>query len=302
MQLPLARVVVATIVLGFAACLSATANGPASDSASLDQNSALSASKPGFFQTLIDNQVEQAKAVGGVAVGENLFTFGVVGATTLVLLPFDAQIDKRMRTLKDRYAWVNTVSPRITTLGSTNGILGVVGFGTYGFVFSDIKAQETTLLTAQALITSGLWTRLIKIATARERPSAEYVHSHQRGGEWSPLDELDDDQHLGASSFDAFPSGHTATAFSIATVFAEQYADKPLAPVIAYSTASIVGISRMTEHAHWMSDVFVGGAIGYLCGEQVVAHNRTLDKHTPEVFYSPNPDSKSGIVGLEMKW
>ena len=33
---------------------------------------------------------------------------------------------------------------------------------------------------------------------------------------------------------------------------------------------TLVGISRLTEHAHWASDVFVGGLIGYVCGKQVV--------------------------------
>jgi len=71
------------------------------------------------------------------------------------------------------------------------------------------------------------------------------------------------------SAFDAFPSGHTATAFSIATVFATQYKDIKAIPVICYSTATLVGISRLTEHEHWASDVFVGGIMGYLCGNKL---------------------------------
>jgi hypothetical protein len=40
--------------------------------------------------------------------------------------------------------------------------------------------------------------------------------------------------------------------------------------------ATLVGISRLTERAHWASDVFVGGLIGYVCGKQVVANfNKT---------------------------
>ncbi|MBL0138267.1 MAG: phosphatase PAP2 family protein [Bacteroidetes bacterium] len=72
------------------------------------------------------------------------------------------------------------------------------------------------------------------------------------------------------SSFDAFASGHTATAFSIATVFALQYNETTIIPIVCYSAATLIGVSRLTEHEHWSSDVFVGALLGYLCGKQVV--------------------------------
>ena len=72
------------------------------------------------------------------------------------------------------------------------------------------------------------------------------------------------------SGYDAFPSGHTSMAFSIATVYAKMYDDYLAVPVIAYSAASLVGLSRLTEHAHWASDVFVGAVLGYCCGNQAV--------------------------------
>ncbi len=65
-------------------------------------------------------------------------------------------------------------------------------------------------------------------------------------------------------------AGHTSTAFAVATVFAKMYADKPVIPILAYTTASMVGLSRLTEHTHWASDIFVGAALGYLCGNQVM--------------------------------
>ena len=80
--------------------------------------------------------------------------------------------------------------------------------------------------------------------------------------------------------FDAFPSGHTSTAFSIATVFAYQYADKPFVAPFAYTMASLVGITRLIEHDHWASDVFAGACIGYLCGKQVVKHAKKIDSRS----------------------
>ncbi|TAL76684.1 MAG: phosphatase PAP2 family protein, partial [Bacteroidetes bacterium] len=109
--------------------------------------------------------------------------------------------------------------------------------------------------------------------------------------------------------FDSFPSGHTATAFSIATVFASQYNDTKAIPILSYSLASLVGISRLTEHEHWASDVFSGALLGYLCGKQVVSH---FKKTHQNVFtsVSSKPGNKSertffqngNQIGLSLKW
>jgi membrane-associated phospholipid phosphatase len=59
-------------------------------------------------------------------------------------------------------------------------------------------------------------------------------------------------------------------------VFATQYSDHKAVPVLFYSAATLVGISRLTEHEYWGSDVFVGALLGYLSGKQVVKHyNKT---------------------------
>ncbi|MGD0340781.1 MAG: phosphatase PAP2 family protein, partial [Bacteroidales bacterium] len=110
-------------------------------------------------------------------------------------------------------------------------------------------------------------------------------------------------------AFDSFPSGHAATAFSIATVFASEYSDIKVVPVISYSLASLVGITRLTEHKHWASDVFIGSLLGYACGKQVVAHfnkthqnqadmSRAQSKSGSEVMFVQNGDQ----VGLAYIW
>jgi hypothetical protein len=89
-----------------------------------------------------------------------------------------------------------------------------------------------------------------------------------------------------------------------------QYSDTKAVPIIAYTVASLVGISRLTEHEHWASDVFVGGCIGYLCGRQVVLHERRLFNSTdsPTASQKRKPiwtfglsDSANGLA-LSMKW
>ena len=49
-----------------------------------------------------------------------------------------------------------------------------------------------------------------------------------------------------------------------------EYRDIPFIPVLAYSAASLIGISRITENRHWATDVLAGAALGFLTGRQVV--------------------------------
>lgn len=96
----------------------------------------------------------------------------------------------------------------------------------------------------------------------RERPYEKYpdrVHAYSH--ESSP----------------SFPSGHTATAFALATSLSLRY---PKWYVIAPTTlwACSVGVSRMNEGVHYPSDVLAGAAIGAGCAVANIYINRWLNK------------------------
>lgn len=235
-------------------------------------------SQKGYFPSLIHNFGEQATAPFHFNANQWLIT-GAAAGITAGLVIVDNDIDDWATVQKDKYKWVYTTSPVITQFGSNAGLISVAGFGLLSAAMKNEKGVQTSLLATQAFITSGVWVQLIKHITCRERPFSAYINSRQEGGHWyKPFKQYDQDYipKKQGSSFDAFPSGHTATAFSIATVFAMQYKDKPTVPIISYSAATLVGISRLTEHEHWASDVFAGALLGYLCGRQVVSHyNKT---------------------------
>ncbi len=190
--------------------------------------------------------------------------------TTAVLLITDQGTYNTVKDAEFDATWVSKASPVITKFGSAYG-LGIVGaFAGYGFIAGDSKAKETAYLATESFLTSGLWGWAIKILTGRERPSVE----SEGGGEWGgPLAYFRKHNNRSISAFDAFPSGHTLTAFSIATVFSEQYSDNIVIPIVCYTAASLVGVSRITEDAHWMSDVFVGAILGHLTAQEVLANN-----------------------------
>ncbi len=96
----------------------------------------------------------------------------------------------------------------------------------------------------------------------RERPYERYPHRvHPFSTESSP----------------SFPSGHTATAFALATSLSIKY---PKWYVIAPSAvwACSVGVSRMNEGVHYPTDVLAGAAIGAGCAVLNIYVNRWLNK------------------------
>ncbi|MET7256088.1 phosphatase PAP2 family protein [Dyadobacter fermentans] len=67
------------------------------------------------------------------------------------------------------------------------------------------------------------------------------------------------------SSYNSFPSGHTTQVFAAATFLNEEYKDRyPWMPYASYTVASSVGLLRVANNRHYISDVLVGAGIGYL--------------------------------------
>ncbi|MBC5993877.1 phosphatase PAP2 family protein [Pontibacter cellulosilyticus] len=63
----------------------------------------------------------------------------------------------------------------------------------------------------------------------------------------------------------AFPSGHTAYAFTIATFMDKEFRHKsPWVSVASYSIAGATGVLRVLNDAHWMADVLAGAGVGIL--------------------------------------
>ncbi len=237
---------------------------------SLVENSQPTA-KYNFFRSLGQNLSEQAKAPFSMT-NEQLLYFGAGVVITGTLIYYDQKIDNVFSPLGKKHKLIRRSSPQITEIGGMRGIIAMGIFGAYSLIWNDKKAQQTTLLLSEAFITSGVWIRIGKIVFSRERPQASYEFSHKNGGKWYGIKGFFDQRFESVTQHDAFPSGHTASAFAMAAVIAEEYGEYSFVPPIVYTIASTVAVTRMIEHTHWASDIFVGGVIGYLCGKQVVHH------------------------------
>jgi membrane-associated phospholipid phosphatase len=63
----------------------------------------------------------------------------------------------------------------------------------------------------------------------------------------------------------AFPSGHTATAFAGAEFLRQEYKEvSPWYGIAGYAVATTTGILRMYNNMHWFRDVVAGAGFGIL--------------------------------------
>jgi len=124
-----------------------------------------------------------------------------------------------------------------------------------GYARHDQYQVSTALLAGEAYADSAIVDLAIKAVTRRKRPAdvppgAPFNDTFFSGGK-SPF------------KGSAFPSGHAAGAFSVATVIATRYQTHRWVPWLVYGFAAAVSCSRITTSAHFPSDVFLGAALGY---------------------------------------
>lgn len=235
-------------------------------------------SQSGIIPFFLHNMRDQAVSPFHMNKKQMITTAGVI-VITATLIHFDEDIDKVFRPLKDKNKFLREFTPYFTDLGDYYGYALLAGFGGISLLTHQYRPFHTSVLAAHAAVTAGIWVRAGKIVTGRMRPGAtyndiEYNHDHWFG----PFAQFNSkyNENRGVPAFDAFPSGHTAAAFAIATIFAKEYSDKKAVPIISYGLASLVAVSRLVQHDHWASDLLPGAMLGYLCANQVFQSDKRI--------------------------
>jgi membrane-associated phospholipid phosphatase len=179
-----------------------------------------------------------------------------------------------------------------------NFAIAAVGFGAVGIVAKSPRERETSIMLVESVLTSQLWTEFIKRLTRRERPR----ETEGDVSDWyGPAYFFEKDLPEG-KSLESFPSGHVSGIWAAATVLAYQYPKHRIVPILGYGTAVAVCYSRMALDAHWLSDVVVGGLIGYGCGRQVLSTHRAERETEKQAGLRWGVSASSTYMGVRLEY
>ena len=145
---------------------------------------------------------------------------------------------ERNKSLDPSFKFItNSVSPM--SIGAPIAVLGI------GIIQKDSSLKSKGIFMVEAFCVNAFTTTAMKLAFKRDRPFVTYPF-------------LDKQAEAGSYSF---PSGHTSSAFAIATsmslVFPKWYVVAP-----SYLYACAAGYSRMHLGVHFPSDILAGAIVG----------------------------------------
>ena len=216
--------------------------------------------RPISWKRLLPNLISDQERIWSfpfrLVQGQDWIATGTVVGTAgglMLLDPTEAAYFRRTATF---HTFNNFFTGNATVLGT---VLAPASLYATGLIRKDSKMQHTALLAGEAVGDAELLTTVLKDATRRVRP-AGFPNSGNYSDSWF---ESNGSLHAYIRGNGSFPSGHTIAAFSVATIIARRYGNHRWVPYAAYGMAAAVGFSRLSLSAHFLSDVFMGGALGY---------------------------------------
>ncbi len=240
------------------------------------------------LRTLGQDALDIARAPFTLTPSEQLMTLGATGLIASTTMVLDEPAHRRFHVQSGSAAavsrpiagpgrWYDRVGPDRFALG-TAGLLAVGGVA-----LQRKSWTRTSVRVVEALVYTKAVTGLAKSAINRSRPFATPDPlTANPGGFDSAHDKL------------SMPSGHTARAFAVASVLSHQ-ANRWYVSVPAYGLAGSVAAERVRSGDHWLTDVMVGGALGYLIG-------RTVSSSSPRADVTYTPILSTDRVGLSVRF
>jgi hypothetical protein len=206
---------------------------------------------------------------------EDFLMTGIIAGVTALSFTLDNSIRKDVKTIH------SSSMDNITNVGEKLGaaqyglaLSGVLYFS--GQIAQDNELRKTGVMLAEAIFLNGITTEVLKIVIGRSRP---YTNE---GFDFDPfkISFKDDDNSL--------PSGHTSTAFTIATVLSQRI-DNIYASIALYSFAGLTAFQRIYADRHWFSDTVLGAALGTIVGLKVVKINSENENRSSSVKMNVYP-------------
>jgi membrane-associated phospholipid phosphatase len=224
---------------------------------------------------------------------------GMFVGATYAIEPLDKAVAER---LQRPYNQQNTLLQRAATGFRVVALPGTVVIGTSMYLAGRIARSHRTadlgLHGTEALLVGELLAAGGKGVFGRQRP---YVG-----------DTLDPTKLRflgGFTSNDAqrsFPSGHATAAFAAASAVTSEARrwwphEQWVVATVMYGGATLVGLSRMYNNAHWASDVALGAGIGTFSGIKVVRYSHAhpdnfIDRALLHVAITPSGPHETRVA------
>jgi hypothetical protein len=194
---------------------------------------------------------------------EPLLVLGISGGIVGTMATLDGPVHRQMTSpgtpvaratdvLSAPGRWYDRVGPDEVSLG----VAGALAAG--GLVLQRPRITRTAVHAVEAFAYTKVVTSAAKGILGRARPFATD----------NPLAFDDIEEIATAHQNLALPSGHTSRAFAMASVLSHEF-DRWYVSVPAYGFAASVGFQRIHSGDHWLTDVVVGGMLGYAIGRLV---------------------------------
>ena len=156
------------------------------------------------------------------------------------------------------------------------------------------RVERATSLSAEALLNSAIYVGILKKVTRRTRPfgggTGEFFVSDPPPGQ----------------SNGSYPSGHATGAFAVAAVFAHEFRDHRWVPWVAYGTAGLIALSRVSLGRHFPTDIVTGAILGESLGRMVshrsASHTEGLDPMWARFQPYVNPETRAIGVAYTRRW
>ncbi len=126
----------------------------------------------------------------------------------------------------------------------------------------------------QSYTYTAIVTGMLKISFGRARP-----YTNKNALNFSPFSFDGDDYY-------SLPSGHSSLAFALSTTLVLN-SKNTIGKIVAFIPALLTVTSRIAYNKHWLSDTFMGSAIGYFIAKYTHNLHKNPQKQGLEVFQNP---------------
>lgn len=142
-------------------------------------------------------------------------------------------------------------------------------FLAYGWIKNNNRSLQTSSQLFEAIFAAGIVVQILKHATGRENPNTLTVPS----GKWRLFpNQKGYAKHV--NKYDAFPSGHLATAMVTVTVISENYPEYKFIRPLGYTLMTALAFQMVNNGVHWYSDYPLAIYMGYTFGHMAVQRGR----------------------------